>query len=251
MDPDLGFRYDPAALGPADNDLAPVTGPFKVFDGEEKYLSARKLDVRAKLCAEIAPALAKVLDQEETVLHILPVLHYPRFLEFFGFGMWWALFFRATLVLTDRRVIEVLMRDRKHAGTRICSYSWGQVSDLKFSMATLKLRPAQGRAQKWKIVERGDRKLLKLLVPNIQQLLPGDIHAPRPVPLWHCPECGSASPEHPNQCSGCGTQFKTRRRSAILALEVSADLAPADGAQPGEEGGLAAKGVELVHGEAQ
>jgi hypothetical protein len=218
MDPDLGFSYNPAALGPLDDDLTPVTGPVKVFEGEEKYLSPRKLEARAKLCREIAPVLGRVLDEEETVLHVLPALHYPRFLEFFGFGMWWTFFFRATLILTDRRVIEVLMRDGSHAGTRILSYSWGQVSDLKFSMATLKLRPAQGRTQKWKIIERGDRKLLKLLVPNIQQLLPGDIHARRPVPLWHCPECGAASPDHPRQCTGCETTFKTRRLAAALAL---------------------------------
>ena len=220
MNPDLGFRYNPAALGPLDDDLTPVTGPVKVFEGEEKYLSARKLDARAKLCAEIAPILGRVLDTEETVLHVLPALHYPRFLELFGFGMWWTFFFRATLILTDRRVIEVLMRDGRRAGTRVCSYSWGQVSDLEFSMAALKLKPAKGRTQKWKILERGDRKLLKLLVPNIQQLLPGDIHAPRPVPLWHCPECGAASPEHPKRCTGCETQFKTRGFAAVLALAL-------------------------------
>jgi len=218
MDSDLGFRYNPAALGPLDDDLTPVTGPVKVFEGEDKYLSARKLDVRAKLCEEIAPVLGKVLDQEETVLHVLPTLHYPRFLDLFGFGMWWTFFFRATLILTDRRVIEVLMRDGSHVGTRVCSYSWGQMTDLKFSMATLKLKPAKGRTQKWKIIERGDRKLLKLLVPNIRQLLPGDIHAPRPVPLWHCPECGAAAPEHPKQCTGCETPFKTRGLAAALAL---------------------------------
>ena len=218
MDPDFAVSCNPAALGPLDDDLTPVTGPVKVFEGEEKYLSARKLDARAKLCAEIAPVLEKVLDEEEAVLHILPTLHYPRFFDFFGFGMWWTFFFRATLVFTDRRVIEVLMRDGSHAGTRVHSYSWGQVSDLKFSMATLKLKPAKGRTQKWKIIERGDRKLLKLLVPNIQQLLPGDIHAPRPVPLWHCPECGTASPEHPKQCTGCETQFQTRGLAATLAI---------------------------------
>jgi hypothetical protein len=218
MDPDLGFPSNPAALGPLDDDLTPVTGPVKVFEGEDKYLSARKLDARAKLCKEVAPVVGKVLDQEEIVLHVSPVLHYPRFLDFFGFGMWWTLFFRATLILTDRRVIEVLMRDASHVGTRIFSYSWGQVSDLKFSMATLKLKPAQGRTQKWKILERGDRKLLKLLIPNIQQLLPGDIHAPRPVPLWHCPECGAASPEHPKKCSQCETPFKSRGLAALLAL---------------------------------
>ncbi len=218
MDSDQGFRCNPAALGPLDDDLTPVTGPVKVFEGEDKYLSARKLDARAKLCEEVAPVLGKILDQEETVLHVLPVLHYPRFLDFFGFGMWWTLFFRATVILTDRRVIEVLMRDAKHVGTRIFSYSWGQVSVLKCSMATLKVKPAKGRTQKWKIIERGDRKLLKVLMPKIQQLLPGDIHAPRPVPLWHCPECGAASPEHPKQCTQCDTPFKTRGLAAALAL---------------------------------
>jgi hypothetical protein len=218
MDPDFGFRCNPAALGALDDDLTPVTGPVAVFEGEAKYLSARKLDTRAKLCGEIAPILGRVLDQEETVLHVVPALAYPRFLELFGFGMWWTLFFRATLILTDRRVIEVLMRDGRRAGTRVCSYSWGQVSDLKVSMAMLKLKPAKGRTQKWKIIESGDRKLLKLLVPKIQQLLPGDIHAPRPVPLWHCPECGAATPEHPKQCTQCETRFKTRGLAAALAL---------------------------------
>ena len=218
MDPDTGLSCNPAALGPLDDDLTPVTGPVEVFEGEEKYLSARKLDARVMLCAEIAPVLGKILDQEETVLHVLPALHYPRFLDFFGFGVWWTIFFRATLILTDRRVIEVLMRDGRRAGTRVCSYSWGQVSDLRFSMATLKLKPAKGRTQKWKIIERGDRKLLKLLVPNIKQLLPGDIRAPRPVPLWHCPECGAAAAEHPQQCTQCKTPFKTRRQAAALAL---------------------------------
>ena len=218
MDPDLGLSCNPAALGPLDDDLTSATGPVKVFQGEEKYLSARKLDGRAKLCEEVCPILARILDQEETVLFVLPVLHYPRFLDFFGFGVWWTLFSRATLILTDRRVIEVLMRDGRRVGTRVCSYSWGQASDLKMSIGALKLKPAKGRTQKWKIIESGDRKLLKLLVPKIEQLLPGDIHAPRPVPLWHCPECGAAAPEHPTRCSQCETRFKTRRLAAALAL---------------------------------
>ncbi len=91
MDPALGVNCNPAFLGPLDDDLTPVTGPAKVFAGEEKYLSARKLDARVKLCDEIAPILGRLLDQEETVLHVLPALHYPRFLDFFGFGMWWTL----------------------------------------------------------------------------------------------------------------------------------------------------------------
>jgi hypothetical protein len=177
------------------------------------------LDAREKLVLAIQPHLDRVLDSDETVLHIAPVLHNPRFLEVFGLGVWYVLFFRAALVLTDRRVVEIMLRKPDQVDTCIRSYSWGQVKDLKLRMGTLTLKPAQGKTQKWKIQEKGDRKLLKLLLPKIeQQLVPGDIQAPRPVPLWHCPECGAASPKYPDECSNCGTRFKTRGMATALAL---------------------------------
>ena len=142
MYPEAGVVCNPSLLGPLDDDLSPVTGPVKVFAGEEKYLSTRKLDARVRLCQEVAPVLRQMLGEQETVLHILPVLHYPRLLEFVGFGVWWTIFFRATLILTDHRIIEILMRDGSRAGTRVHSYSWGQANAVKFSMATLKLKPA-------------------------------------------------------------------------------------------------------------
>jgi hypothetical protein len=60
---------------------------------------------------------------------------------------------------------------------------------------------------------------MQLLVPKIeQQLLPGDIHAHRPVPLWHCPECGAATQKFPDQCGQCETRFKSRGLAAVLSL---------------------------------
>jgi hypothetical protein len=212
------LQCNPAFLGPLDDDLTPVTGPFKVFPGEGKYLSSRKLDARVTLGDAVRSRLERVLDADETVLYVLPALHQPRLLELLGLGIWWSYFFRTALVLTDRRLIEVLMRDGGHAGTRVCSYSWGQAREIRLRMGALKLKPAQGRTQKWTISERGDRKLLKLLLPKIEQLLPGDIHAPRPVPLWHCPECGTAAPKHPTECTQCGTRFKSRRLAATLSI---------------------------------
>ena len=219
MDPHVGQRWDPAFLGPLDEEFVPVTGAVRLFPGEERYLSPRKLDAREKLWQVVQPHLQRVLDADEAVLHVAPVIHNPRFLEVFGFGMWYVLFFRAALVFTDRRVVEIMLRKPDRADTGIFSYSWGQVKDLKFGFGTLTLKPAQGRTQKWKIQERGDRKLVKLLLPKIQQqLLPGDIHTARPVPLWHCPECGAASPSHPVQCEHCGIRFKSRNLAAALAL---------------------------------
>jgi hypothetical protein len=219
MDPHVGQRWDPAFLGPLDDEFVPVTGAVRLFPGEDRYLSKRKLDAREKLWRVVHPHLQRVLEADETVLHVAPVIHNPRFLEVFGFGMWYVLFFRAALVLTDRRVVEIMLRKPDRADSHICSYSWGQVKSLKFGFGTLTLKPAEGRAQKWKFQERGDRKLMQLLLPKIQQqLLPGDIHVVRPVPLWHCPGCGAASPKIPEWCGHCETRFKSRGLAAGLAV---------------------------------
>ncbi len=219
MDPGSGLKCDPAFLGPLDGEFLPDTGAHRCFTGEEKYLSRRKLDAREKLVAAIQPSLERVLDSDETVLYIVPVIHNPRFLEVFGLGVWYVLFFRAALVMTDRRVVEIMLRKPDRADTQICSYSWGQVGQLKLKFGTLALKPVKGRTQKWKLQERGDRKVIKLLVPHIQQqLLPGDVHNPRPVPLWHCPECGAATPKRPDLCGQCGTRFKSRGLAAALSL---------------------------------
>ncbi len=202
MDPQTKLRWDPAFLGPLDDEFVPVTGEDRCFAGEETYLSRRKLDAREKLVTAIQPTLDLVLDSDETSAPHRPSDPQPAVFRCLRFRhVVRLLFFRAALVLTDRRVVEIMLRKPDRADTRTCSYSWGQVQDLKFKLGTLTLKPAEGRTQKWKIQERGDRKLLKLLVPKIiEQLVPGDIHAPRPVPLWHCPECGAATPKCPDEC---------------------------------------------------
>jgi type IV secretory pathway VirB3-like protein len=214
-----GMGWDPAFLGPLDEQFAPVTGAVRCFAGEERYLSPRKIAARAKLWAAIRPHLERVLDADETVLHVAPAVHNPRLVEIFGFGVWYVLFFRAALVLTDRRLVEVMLRKPDRADTCVRSYSWGQVKGLKLKWGGLTLKSAQGRTQKWAISERGDRKLLALLLPKIaEQLLPGDIQTPRPVPLWHCPQCGSASAERPSACHHCGVRFRSRGMAAALSL---------------------------------
>jgi hypothetical protein len=202
-----------------DEEFAPVTGALRCFAGEERYLSPRKLTAREKLWQTIEPILGRILAEDETVLHVAPVLRNPRFLEVFGLGIWYVLFFRAALVVTDRRVVEIMLRKPDVADTCIRSYSWGQVQRVKLSLGTLTVKPAQGRTQKWKLQERGDRKLLKLLLPKVvEQLVPGDIHVPRPVPLWHCPECGLPTPKAPKLCSQCGTRFRSQGLAAGLSL---------------------------------
>ena len=86
MDSHVGSQWDPSFLGPLDAEFTPVTGAVRLFPGEELYLSKRKLDAREKLWRVVHPHLQRVLEADETVLHVAPVIHNPRFLEVFGFG---------------------------------------------------------------------------------------------------------------------------------------------------------------------
>jgi hypothetical protein len=218
MLPDNPPYCDPNALGPLTGDPVVATGTARIFEGEERFLSKRKLEDREKMWQAAAHRLDLVLEDGEKILYLLPALHVPKILEQFGFGVWWSMFFRTMLVLTDQRLIEITTPDWKRIGTKTCSYPWPQVGKIKLSMGTLTVAPARGRTQKWKLPVRGDRKLLKLLTPKLRELLPIDIHAPQTTPLWLCPKCGAATESHPKVCAQCGTQFKTSGLAAGLAL---------------------------------
>jgi hypothetical protein len=218
MNADQVPRCDPSFLGPLTDEPVVTTGPSRCFEGEERYFSKSKIDDRERMWQAIAPHLVRVLEDDETVLHVMPALHVPSIWHQLGFGVWWSLFNRTAVVLTDRRLVEVAMRDWRRAGTRICSYSWDQIRKLKLSMGTLTLTPADGRTQKWRLTVRGDRKLVKLLLPKLQELPPIDIHVPHRLPVWHCPICGTATATHPRSCAQCGTQFKSTTMAALLAV---------------------------------
>ena len=97
-------------------------------------------------------------------------------------------------------------------GTRTLSYSWSQVRGLRMRVTTLVLTPLQGRKQRWRISVRGDRRLLRLLAPHVTgQPRHAEGGLPRPVPLWHCPECLATHETRPEECGACNVRFRSPR----------------------------------------
>jgi hypothetical protein len=127
---------------------------------------------------------------------------------------------QVVLVLTETRLIEVLLTVRgKEAATRLRSFSWAGVDDLQLKWGKLQLAPRQGRKQAWRVPLRGDRRILKLLLPRLStRLRRQDGQADQPLPLWHCPQCGATVPENPRSCQACHTSFRSTRLAAILSL---------------------------------
>jgi len=159
-----------------------------------------------------------VLEEGEHVLWVAPGQQSPTFFESVGLGWWFYHLHRTALVLTDRRLVEILLDSRgKRPQTRIRSWAWSGLKKLKDRFGTLKVVPEGGRAASWRIRMRGDRKILKLLRPKIEEKVPrtsGVTDAHR----WWCPECGAPNEPSPDACGSCGAGFRTQGMATVLSL---------------------------------
>lgn len=211
--------WEPHILGPLSATEPVVTGPAHLFQGEEDVLSKRKLRNRIRLWEHLAETVEKVLDEEERVLYLAPAVEIAPFLERITLGWLWSRYFYVALVFTDRRLIEILLEsDHKSAATRIRSFPWGLVREVKLGWGGLKLK-LEKRRLKWALKVGADSRLLKPLMERVKEQLVGISATPdRKVPLWHCPLCGSAATDHPTACAACQTPFRSRALAGWLSL---------------------------------
>ncbi|HXH28682.1 MAG TPA: zinc ribbon domain-containing protein, partial [Candidatus Polarisedimenticolia bacterium] len=215
-------KIEPEFLGPlGDRPLAEMAGassPDDLFPGASKFLNARQQRRRREQWNAVRPRVGRVLAPDEHLLHVVYAQQIPPFFHGVGLGYLVYAFHQVVLLLTDRRIVEVLLTFRgTSAGTRIRSYPYHGLSGLKLSFGKLTAVPAQGRKQGWKIRFGGDRKLLKLLLPRLQTrlLAEGAAHA-EAAPLWHCPQCGVVVPPAPRACAACRTRFRSTRLATVL-----------------------------------
>ncbi len=217
-------KIEPEYLGPlADRPLAETArsgGPADLFPGASAFLSARHQRQRQVQWKAAGPLLERLLRPEEHILYVTHAMEVPPALHTIALGYLALPYHQVVLVITETRLIEVLLNVRgKTAGTRVRSYPWASVRDLKLGFGKLSLVPAQGRKQSWRVPVKGDKKLLDLLLPRLKPRLlqEGEAKALK-VPLWHCPQCGATVPERPRSCDGCRTTFRSSRLAAMLSL---------------------------------
>lgn len=214
-------RLEPELFGSLGPTPAVLTGVPDLFAGEEQYLRGAQRKQRATLWRAVAPALDRLLAADERVLYAAPAMERPTASQVLGLGWTAQYFHQVLLVFTDRRLVELLLDFRgKAPETRIRSVPWTHVRDLQLRLRSLTLHPVSGKGRGWSVRLRGDRKLLKLLLPRMRDRLrwedaTGD---PGPVPLWHCPACSAVLPEHPTACGSCGTAFRSSRVASVLSL---------------------------------
>lgn len=211
--------WNPHLFGPLEPEEVGDSTAFENFRGEERHFGRRQIQKRALLRVELDPVLRRGLQSGEQILSIAPGLEIGPLFERLGMGILWSMYYRVALVLTDQRLVEVLLdRGGRVPETRVRSVPWSQVERLSVGIGGLHIRAGKFR-RTWRLSVRGDKKLLRLLVAKISEARVGIGGVPmRSVPLWHCPQCGRAFDRHPKVCDGCGTLFRTRSLAAGLAL---------------------------------
>src|SRR5262249_41758468 len=184
-------KLEPELFGPLDGTPAIVTKIPDLFAGDEKFLGKSARKKRVALWQAVAPVLDGMLGPDERILHAAPAMQKPTSLQVIGLGHWAPYFHRVLLVFTDARLVEILLDFRGTSPeTRIRSFAWPNVRDVRLRLLGLTLLPANGKKHRWNVTVRGDRKLLKLLLPRMRNHLRWETASrPGAVPASHCPTC--------------------------------------------------------------
>lgn len=213
-----GGRWHPELLLSLVDPQRQAANPPKLFAGEERFLSRGKLAKRIRFQELVQEAFDRVCEDGEHLLYVTPAVAVPPMLHLLGFGAWWVYYHQVALLFTDRRLVEVELGPRgRGLGTRVRSLRWGEASRLRLRGRTLEVRGARRSRQRWSVRLRGDRKLLKQLVPRIAEEWVGTSPA-EPALVSHCPSCGHAERKMGLECTQCGTRFRSRRLAAGLSL---------------------------------
>jgi len=217
-------KIEPEYLGPlTDRPLAETTtpaSPSELFAGMSAFLAARHQRRRQEQWNAVTPLVDRLLRPEEHILYVSHAMQVPPPLHYLSLGYMALTYHQVMLVLTDTRLIEVLIGVRgKKAETRIRSFPWASVRSMKMSMGQMRLIPVQGKKQSWRVPLRGDRKLMELIMARLKpRFLQEGAGMAEPLPIFHCPQCGAKVSANPASCDACRTPFRSTRLAALLSL---------------------------------
>jgi hypothetical protein len=210
---------DPDLLGPLD-ESAPLGAPGPLFRNDEHWLGASETKRRAAIWNALAPRIEKICAPDEKVIFVARAYRQITVGAYFALGWLAQRYGQVTLVVTDRRLIEV-MNDSGgvgvEGGTR--SFLWAGVSEVRYGLRKLTIVGRDGKKHRFVPRTGGDRRVLKALVPRIsQRLLLPSAEAPPRFPVEHCPSCFAPSPRTEPSCAACGSLTRSSRVATWLSL---------------------------------
>jgi hypothetical protein len=212
-------RLEPQALGPLEGLNLPEGGAGELFAGDEALLGARQRNKFVELWRTAAPVVNRLLQPQERILYACRGVEKPAALIAISMGAISYNYHHRLLVLTETRLLEIETDAQgKKILTRIRSFPMGQTRNMKMGFFSLALVTADGKKHQWSVSGGGNRRVLKALLARVGERLRPDHLAAQKAPLWHCSQCLAVCVPAPKRCDACGTDFRTPRAAALLAL---------------------------------
>jgi hypothetical protein len=176
------------------------------------------------LITKIRPVLSKFLEAGEQVLYVARVQRHASGLIRYTMG-WYIYYASATvIVLTDRRVLHLRVKNNNEwdKGIRSCAWSEVESGQVKGWLGrALYLKFKDGTTYRYWRISRADALNIEKILPLLLKAHEG---APQTSgsPAWLCPECKHILAAGTEHCQGCGLSFKRKKTMYWLSLVPAA-----------------------------
>jgi hypothetical protein len=187
--------------------------------GEEKKSIRKRAD---KALAKLAVILRQVLEPDEVVLYLARGQAPVSAFEQITFG--WYIYYvtGAVLVLTNRRLLQILVKRDGSWKENLRSLHWGDVAEAKVKgwlTPQLQLKYRNGKKATYWGLRREDSSKIKVLLEAVLPGSSGESTAAQSM-VSLCPDCRAVLPPRVYRCSQCGLTFRDEgtmiRRSLLL-----------------------------------
>jgi len=188
---------------------------FADAQGKERPATKR----RAEQALSHVSVLQRLLQPDEVILFVAPMLAPASFLEQLTFGWFISFVCRMAMVVTNRRVFILMLDMSGNWNRRLRSAPLSAIQTAKatgFLGERLRLEYRDGRRETFWGVKRADLRALELL---FSKLLPAAEPGSQAAPVNLCPECMTPLTAGVYRCAQCGLVFKdahTMVRRALL-----------------------------------
>jgi hypothetical protein len=189
------------------------------YRGEEHGRTLKRV---SKILDRLGPALQRILAADETVLYAARMQAPVSLVEQLTMGWYLYRVSAATLIFTNRRIIQLLVDGGGRWKGNLRAVAWGDVAEagVKGRLSpVLWLKYRNGKKDKYWRLKHADAKKIRVLAATLLPASSGESTAAQGM-VALCPDCLAPLTEKVYVCGGCGLVFKDERALVKRSLLI-------------------------------
>jgi hypothetical protein len=189
------------------------------YRGEEHGRTLKRVN---KILDKLGPVLQRILAADETVLYAARMQAPVSLVEQLTMGWYLYRVSAATMIFTNRRIIQLLVDSGGKWRGNLRAVAWGDVAEARVKgwlSPVLWLKYRNGKKEKYWRLKHADAKKIKVLAATLLPAGSGESTAAQGM-VALCPDCLAALTEKVYVCGGCGLAFKDERTLVKRSLLI-------------------------------